>query len=143
MNTEALQNVSVLQAAIGSRSGYGEIKNPEAESYAIQTKRSETATEMAILTVPQIVEKFAGSTLFIVKVDIEGFEVDLFRENTDWVSETKVVFIEPHDWMARGSFSSRYFQRVFSKLDFEVLVSGENLVYVQSTAVETSSKIPE
>ena len=37
--------------------------------------------------------------LFIVKVDIEGFEQNLFLSNTNWIDNCMLIIIELHDWM--------------------------------------------
>ena len=42
-----------------------------------------------------------------------------------------VVFIEPHDWLMPGEGSSRSFQAAFGQRDFEIFVSGENIIYVR------------
>lgn len=36
---------------------------------------------------------------FIVKVDIEGFEADLFSANTQWVGRTPIIITELHNWL--------------------------------------------
>ena len=38
---------------------------------------------------------------FIVKVDIEGFEADLFSANTQWVGRTPIIITELHNWLIR------------------------------------------
>jgi hypothetical protein len=70
-------------------------------------------------------------TPFIAKIDIEGFESDLFAENTDWLKEVYMVVIEPHDWLMPGERTSRAFQVVMSRFEFEIFVSGDNLIYVR------------
>ena len=36
---------------------------------------------------------------FIVKIDIEGAEKELFSESTEWVAKTPLIIIELHDWL--------------------------------------------
>jgi hypothetical protein len=72
-----------------------------------------------------------NARLFIAKIDIEGFEDDLFSDNTRWVDDVEVIIIEPHDWLFPGTGTSRNFQRAISKRPFEVVISGENLVYIR------------
>ena len=36
---------------------------------------------------------------FIVKIDIEGAEDDLFSDNIEWLKRTPLVMIELHDWL--------------------------------------------
>ena len=69
--------------------------------------------------------------IFIAKIDIEGFEKDLFSSNLGWIDRAEMVIIEPHDWMLPGQQSSATFQRAMGSRDFELFISGENLIYVR------------
>ena len=66
-----------------------------------------------------------------MKVDIEGFEADLFQGDLGWLDTAEVVIIEPHDWMMPGAGTSRNFQKAMLDRDFEMVISGENLVYLK------------
>jgi FkbM family methyltransferase len=131
----ATLGVQVVEAAIGSSSGFVEVGprrqgvgHPRGLAYS--TVRSGTGT-VAVVTVQDVLQEQDSRTeLFLVKVDIEGFESDLFQENTEWVDHAAAVIVEPHDWMDPQRTSGT-FQRVFGELNFDLLVSGENLVYVR------------
>jgi hypothetical protein len=43
-----------------------------------------------------------------------------------------VVYIEPHDWLLPRKMTSQTFQRAMAALDFEIHISGENLLYVRA-----------
>ena len=72
--------------------------------------------------------------MFLVKIDIEGFEADLFGSNTDWIDQAKVVFLEPHDWMLPGQRTSRSFQDRMARADFDIAIATTNLLYVRPFA---------
>ena len=36
---------------------------------------------------------------FLIKLDIEGYENEIFKNNYDWIDKFKVLIIETHDWM--------------------------------------------
>jgi FkbM family methyltransferase len=122
LNTRALPNVNVIEAAIGSERGRVSLSNPEKQAWMIQTTRSDNG-EVAICTILELahdVEKCAK--LFVVKIDIEGFEVDLFANNTQWIDEAEVIMIEPHDWLFPGKGTSRNCQREIAARNFELLI---------------------
>jgi len=75
--------------------------------------------------------KVAGGIPFIAKIDIEGFESDLFSANVEWLNDVSMVIIEPHDWMLPGKKTSRSFQAAMGRHDFEIFISGENLIYIR------------
>jgi len=76
-------------------------------------------------------EAFGMGVPFIAKIDIEGFESDLFSANTQWLADTFVVFIEPHDWLLPGKCTSRSFQAAMGEEDYEIYLSGEILTYIR------------
>jgi FkbM family methyltransferase len=127
LNTNAVSNVTVEEAAVGSSSGAANLHNPQGTAVAVQTLRSSSGT-VALRTVPDLGQ---GGRLFIVKIDIEGFESDLFSANTDWLDQVSMIMIETHDWLLPGQFSSRSLQRAMAERPFEMLLSGENLFYVR------------
>lgn len=125
-NTEG-RNVEVIEAAIGSRPGSVSLVSGDA-AWGIQTARG---GDIPIVTVPQILARALDPVLVIAKIDIEGFEADLFAEETAWIDQTTALFIEPHDWMLPGAGSSRSFRAAIGP-QFDVLISGENLAFVRS-----------
>ncbi|MDP2293019.1 MAG: FkbM family methyltransferase [Actinomycetota bacterium] len=129
-NLAHARNVEVIEAAIGSTSGRAELVDNDRGKWGISTVRSDTGA-LRVCTVAELLHQRADFCLFLVKIDIEGFERDLFASNTEWAAEAKVVIIEPHDWLLPGAGTSRSFQRVMGELDFDLLLAGENLVYVR------------
>jgi FkbM family methyltransferase len=131
LNTSSLPNVKVIEAAIGSACGRVTLSNPTKQAWAIQTTRSDIG-EVTVSTIPELVRDMQKpAKIFVVKIDIEGFEADLFANNTQWVDEPEVIMIELHDWLFPGKGTSRNVQREMATRSFEVLISGEILIYVR------------
>jgi FkbM family methyltransferase len=127
-NTAERPGVSVIEAAIGSESGFVEVCN-EGQGWAAHTVRSSSGVR--VITVEEAAKTVPNGGLFIVKVDIEGFESDLFSANLDWIDQAHMVIIEPHDWMLPGQGTSASFQTAMAGRGFELFISGENLIYVR------------
>jgi FkbM family methyltransferase len=64
---------------------------------------------------------------FIVKVDIEGGEKELFENNIEWVKETPIIIVELHDWMLPRQQVALPFLRAISNLDRDFVHFGENI----------------
>lgn len=127
-NVAAHRNIIVAEAAIGSESGFAALSR-KGSSWGVQTQRA--AGGCPIVTVQELLASVPNGEPFIVKVDIEGFEDDLFSKNLAWLRDTFAVFIEPHDWMLPGRHTSRSFQKAMAAEEFELLLRGENLAYVR------------
>lgn len=131
INTKANPNISVIEAAVGGAPGSVTLTDPLQETWGIQTRRGGTGKKVEIRTINDIVASCGSECeLFLTKIDIEGFETDLFSANTEWLQLPMVVIIELHDWMLPGQFSSLGFQRAIAHHKFEVLISIENLFYI-------------
>ncbi len=133
LNCKYLKNVLVKEVAIGAFSGTVKLVHPQNQlAWAVQTQRSEDG-DVTVLSIPEILSELDHvSRLLIAKIDIEGFEKDLFSSATSWLSDIAVVVCEPHDWMLPGQHSSLPMQRAMFSQDFEILISGESLVFVNS-----------
>jgi FkbM family methyltransferase len=131
INVERFSNVEVIEAAIGSSPGFASLKNEGGWANAVQTERVNEKEGVRICTVTEILEAFPSGRLFIIKIDIEGFESDLFDGNTAWLKEVAAVLIEPHDWLLPGKGTSLTFQKAIASHDFEILVKGQNLIYIR------------
>jgi methyltransferase, FkbM family len=130
-NCESVGNITVVEAAIGATPGKVKLNRPGKTAWAVRTERGEGA-DIRVVTVDELLDEASlGGNLFIIKIDIEGFENDLFSSDTSWLSEATVVIIELHDWMLPGQYSSLPFQRAMLSLNSEVLISGENLIFVR------------
>jgi hypothetical protein len=103
--------------------------NSSGLSDAVQTERADHGCP--IVTIDELVHSITRGVPFIVKVDIEGFENDLFSKNLGWLNDAFAVFIELHDWMLPGQYTSRSFQKAMAAEEFEILLRGENLIYVR------------
>lgn len=64
---------------------------------------------------------------FLVKVDIEGAEGDLFSGNTEWVARTPLVIVELHDWLLPKQRTSQPFLQCIAQLDRDFVYIGEDV----------------
>jgi FkbM family methyltransferase len=128
-NAKLESRLTPIRAAIGSTRGFVSVNRNEL-GWATQTVRSDHGTPM--ITMTDAFETVGNGVPFIAKVDIEGFESDLFSCNIDWLGSVEVVYIEPHDWLLPGRMTSRSFQRAMGPQDFEIYINGDNLIYVRS-----------
>jgi hypothetical protein len=61
----------------------------------------------------ELLQREPNGLPLIVKIDIEGGEIELFRSNVEWIEQTPLIVFELHDWQggSRGAGHS-----VFSRL---------------------------
>jgi FkbM family methyltransferase len=129
-NVATLGNVRVEEAAIGASPGHITLDNPAQKAWSPRSERSDSG--IPIVTMNELVKSVPDAELLIAKIDIEGFESDLFAANLQWLDRARVVIVEIHDWMLPGRKTSFSLQRAMADRPFEIMISGENLVYIST-----------
>ena len=124
-------DADMILAAIGSEPGICEIGNPEANSWAFKVDLGKGG--IPVLTVEDILGTYPVDTHtpFIIKVDIEGFEADLFSKNTHWIESFFVLMVELHDWLQPNRATSQTFLKAISQEKRDFIPSGENIFSIQ------------
>ena len=92
-NTRELSNVSLLQAAVGSSSGSIDFyTNPNRSISGSMTNRGEgyEIQKVPVRTLDSIVEEFNFEQIDIVKFNIEGGEIDVFK-NCSSINQIRLV----------------------------------------------------
>jgi FkbM family methyltransferase len=131
-NCAAFANISLHHAAIGSKPGFVAIEDAAVDANAFQVARVDAGEGIAVRTIPDIFAEQDNAELFIVKVDIEGFERDLFSSNIGWIAACDVLIVELHDWMLPGQASSGNFLRAVSAYDRDFLFKGESVFSIRN-----------
>jgi FkbM family methyltransferase len=108
-------NAVLKKAAISSRSGTGNlIDTGRNVGFRVETNPH---GDVEFLTVQDLLDSAKGCAPFLIKIDVEGFESDLFSENTEWIDLFPVLLIELHDWMLPGKQVTKNFLVEISKKD--------------------------
>jgi FkbM family methyltransferase len=135
-NLSGIKNVQLLHAAVASVDGAVKIVNPDAEAWEFRTEVAtpETAETIDALSVQSLLRMAPpGSLPFIVKIDIEGFESNLFSENTDWVALFPIIIIELHDRILPRQGAATNFLRVIAQQNRDFLFIAENVISIENT----------
>jgi FkbM family methyltransferase len=81
-------------------------------------------------TVAELLAGAEGADL--VKIDIEGSELELFSDNTDWLAATRALMIELHDRFRGGCREALDGAIERSGVRFEESTLGESVVLVRT-----------
>ena len=134
------RNVELLLSAVGSKSGFCEIVDPGLGNDAYRTRQTDLGT-IPIVSIPDILEKYRSSDYvpFIIKIDIEGAESDLFSANLDWMGKFPLLIIELHDWLLPTQKTSQAFLEAIAPLGRDFVHIGENIFSIGETSFHSSS----
>jgi len=131
------KNIEFLEAAIGSSEGNCKITDPGLgnNGYRVELS-SEPGT--SILTINKLIREFSKTRVipFIVKIDIEGFEKNLFSHNIEWIDEFPLIIIELHDWMLPKTANSESFLKAMAGRGRDFVFFGENVFSISNSLME-------
>ncbi len=129
-NTSGL-DAELHLAALGT-AGRVRPVDPGLGAWGYRTERAQDeAGSVPVLSINQIYAAHAHDAFpLMVKVDIEGDEKGLFAHATEWVRQTPIIFVEPHDWMLPKQSTVRNFLALIANEDRDILLQNENIIAV-------------
>ena len=91
----------------------------------------DTTNLVKTITIQDIITKYNLEVIDLLKIDIEGFEKELFETDSEsWLPLTRCLIIELHDRMKEGC--SKSFFSAISKHNFSFSQRGENLIFINN-----------
>lgn len=101
-NLEGYSNFEILQKGLYNKHAFFKVVNPfnATNSFVVKEVDQDENYDIESVTVSQIIKDKNWETVDILKIDIEGAEIELFESNyKEWLPKVKVIYIETHDRM--------------------------------------------
>jgi FkbM family methyltransferase len=126
-------NIEFLNGGIGSENAKCKVFDPGIGNWGYRVKKNNKG-DCNIFSVNHFLKKFKkkNEIPFIIKIDVEGSENELFSKNVKWIDVFPIIIIELHDWMMPATSNSRNFLRAISKRNRDFLYSGENIFSIKN-----------
>ena len=93
----------------------------------VQAAVSSEAPDAARVTINDIYARTADAAPFIVKLDVEADNGQLFAANTEWVARTPVVIVALSDYLIPGTAQSRAFVEYAACCDRDFVYLHDNI----------------
>lgn len=135
-NTAPYPNVTAVNAALWDSDGTVNIADPGLHEWGFQTKRKDTQNSdgaVRSVTVSSLMAEHGLEDIDILKIDIEGAEVEVFAASAPWIDHVGLLVVELHDGERMGS--SRTFYNATNNFDDEWRI-GENVYLVNRRIVK-------
>jgi FkbM family methyltransferase len=128
-NTRSLGSLTLLHAAVWNRETPLRIVNPGDEHWAFQVAEAATG-DVAAVTIGALLSSVSAADGVVVKLDIEGAEVEVLDASAaSWMPKVAVLIVELHDRFRPGC--SDALRKSVAGLGFREFQSGENVVLVR------------
>jgi FkbM family methyltransferase len=132
-NTRNYTNIEILHGALWHNNSPIEISNPnELSAGFVITESKSNTTVIPAYTPKQLIEKMGGH-VNLFKMDVEGAELEIFSNTTNWLNDIDGLIIELHDWMRPGC--SYPFYKAIADFNWITHIAGENLVLLKQKQV--------
>ena len=120
-NTKPYNNIECLNCGIWNRNVNLKIteesKAKDKWGFIVTETEEQGNGAIKAITISEIMRKYGKSEIGILKMDIEGSELEVFSSNyEEWLPKTKTIMMELHDWRRKGC-SRAFFEAIF-RYDF-------------------------
>lgn len=108
-NTSSFSDVEILKKGLYNKKTTLKVEDPynATNSYQVRELTSREKNSIESITIDEIIAEKKWDYIDILKIDIEGAELNLFSSNYDkWLPKVKILFIETHDRMIKGCSKS-------------------------------------
>ncbi|WP_449398231.1 FkbM family methyltransferase [Chryseobacterium wanjuense] len=92
-NTSSFKNIECVNAAIYFEDG---TVNFGGEELSYNQKISDSGIEIKAISVESLMKEYKLNQINLLKIDIEGGEVELLRKNNSWLEKVENIIIEIH-----------------------------------------------
>lgn len=122
------KNIKPINAAVWNKEATLQINSGQGEwSFEMSESISSNGNVSKGITINQILNESGIDKIDVLKIDIEGAEVQLFDENChSWLSKVKVIYIELHDRKIPGC--SDNFYKAISHYKWDKFKNGEKII---------------
>jgi FkbM family methyltransferase len=120
-------DAQIFHGALASSSGAGTLIDPGNGSQSFRAVLGGDG-QLPCVSINDIYAHRAPDTFpWIVKIDIEGAEAEVFSKNLEWIAETPLLIVELHDWLHPKKGTGTPFLRAIAALDRDFVYAGESV----------------
>lgn len=102
--------------------------NAEKTGFEVREARIPGPDSVKGYSINDIMESFGWDSVDLIKIDIEGAEIEVLSQNNAWIDKTAVILVELHDRKRVGC--SRALLEALHSFDFEIHPFKQNLMLV-------------
>jgi FkbM family methyltransferase len=129
-NTKNFPSITPIQSALWPRDTSLKISNPKDHEWAFTVEEcsQDQPNSFKAISISSLMEQNKLEYIDLLKLDIEGSERELFKENYDnWIRRTRHILVELHDWIHPDA--SRTVFKTLSKYNFKTTVVNGMLLF--------------
>jgi FkbM family methyltransferase len=130
-NVASFPQVEVVEGAVWPRPGRLQLEDVGKGYWGLRVRVSHEPGGVRAVTIQELLERAGAEWVDFVKIDIEGSELELFSEETDWLGAVGVLMLELHDRFRPGCRDAVDRAIARSGVRFSESRHGEDVIYVR------------
>lgn len=127
-NTRNCNNIECLNLGIWKYKTRLKVIQRETGEWGFIVKEC-TQGDIKALGIKDLIKKYSIEFIDILKVDIEGSELEMFEGNCEWLQNVKIIVIETHDRIRPGC--TELIDKKIKSYGFTYRQFGEDRVYIR------------
>jgi len=135
MNTRNFSNIRPIQAGLWSRKTHLRIQNSNAAAWNFRVSEDSSGQGVTAVGILDVMSDFRVSQIDVLKLDIEGSEIEVLDTHPSWIDAVGALIIELHDSFRPGC--SEALARAICSHNYDLHRSGENIVITNLKSVAT------
>lgn len=125
-NVRGYHNVKPVHAGLWNKNSFLTIEDTNVESWAFRVSEDLIEKKIPAISIRDILAVFDLANIDVLKMDIEGSEIEVLNSSDEWIDHVGTLIIELHDRFRPGC--SEALRRALSGHSYEKYRSGENVV---------------
>ena len=127
-NTRKYDNISCINAGLWSHNAKLEIKDRECDNwnFIVSEVESPGVNSIEALSITEILKRYKRNRIDVLKMDIEGSEIEVLSTSIEWMNSVGVLVIELHDRFRSGCKSA--LENAIMPFSFEIESVGEKQI---------------
>lgn len=135
-NVASLPAVEVIEAAVWPHPGSLVLEDPGKGRWGFRVREGVNGSgAVRAVSVPELMERAGVPFVDLVKIDIEGSEVELFSGQTNWLDHVGALVIELHDRFRPGCRDAIDRALAAATPRFREASRGEDVIFVRDDLV--------
>jgi FkbM family methyltransferase len=101
-NTKRFPNIKPIKAALWSHKTFVNILNSDVADWEYRVAAAQNNSGITAITVEDAMSDLGAEHIDILKIDIEGAEIEVFKTSNSWIDRIKSIILETHDRFRPG-----------------------------------------
>lgn len=134
-NVKNYSNIKPVQAGLWSNKAHLHIQDFNVDTWSFRVSEDFSGNGIPAVGIQDVITDFDMDRIDVLKIDIEGSEIEVLNNSKEWIDDVKTLIIELHDRFRPGCTEA--LQNAFIRHNYDQSQSGESIVMTKIKRIAT------